>query len=43
MGVGFYNNWDFILDKIENLFRSEFAGTLSVYRGMKNTSAGNHY
>ena len=32
MAVGFYNNWENILDKIENLLRSEFGNGLKIYR-----------
>ena len=32
MAVGFYNNWENVLDKIENLMRSEFGNGLKIYR-----------
>tara|TARA_R110002012_G_scaffold303521_1_gene505314 strand:- start:1906 stop:2346 length:441 start_codon:yes stop_codon:yes gene_type:complete len=42
MPISFSNNWKFILDKLENVLKSEFKGALPVYRG-KEVSAGNQY
>ena len=42
MPVSFENNWKNILDKLRNLFRTEFAGTLPVYIGTA-PDAGTQY
>ena len=33
MAISFSNNWKLILDKLENVFESEFKGALPVYKG----------
>ena len=42
MAITFTNNWKNILDKLQNILRDEFKGSLRVYRG-KVTSPGNQY
>ena len=42
MAISFTNNWKNILDKLENIFRTEFKGALPVYRGNK-APAGTTY
>ena len=42
MAVTFTNNWKNILDKLENIFRTEFKGALPVYRGNR-APAGTTY
>ena len=42
MAITFTNNWKNILDKLQNVLRDEFKGSLRVYRG-KVASAGNQY
>ena len=42
MAISFSNNWKNILDKLENIFRTEFKGALPVYRGNK-APAGTTY
>ena len=43
MPTSFTNNWKNILDKLENVFRTEFSNTLPVYTGEVNEKAGNQY
>ena len=43
MATSFTNNWKNILDKLENVFRTEFSNTLPVYTGEVNEKAGNQY
>ena len=43
MGVVFANNWINIIDKLENLLRTEFGGSLKVYRGVKDNIQDNQY
>ena len=43
MAVGYYNNWDNVLNKLQGLFRTEFKGALKVYKGIKNEMEGNQY
>ena len=33
MAVTFTNNWKNILDKLESILKTEFKGTLPVYKG----------
>lgn len=42
MPISFTNNWKNILDKLESVFRTEFKGSLKVYRGA-SAEAGNQY
>ena len=42
MPITFTNNWKNILDKLESIFRTEFGGSLKVYRGASK-DAGNQY
>ena len=43
MATSFTNNWKNILDKLENVFRTEFSNALPVYTGEVNEKAGNQY
>ena len=43
MAVGYYNNWDNVLSKLESLFRTEFKGALKVYSGLQNKMESNQY
>ena len=43
MATSFTNNWKNILDKLENVFRTEFRNTLPVYTGEVNEKAGSQY
>lgn len=43
MAVTFSNNWENILNKVQNIFRSEFKGTLNIYIGVVNKFKGNQY
>ena len=43
MGVAFSNNWENILDKLENVIKTEFGATLKTYRGLNNIMEGNEY
>ena len=42
MAVTFSNNWENILNKVQNIFRSEFKGTLNIYIGVVNKFKGNN-
>ena len=42
MPITFTNNWKNILDKLESILKTEFKGSILVYRG-KETSAGNQF
>jgi hypothetical protein len=42
MPITFTNNWKNILDKLENILRTEFKGSMPIYRG-KEVSAGNQF
>ena len=42
MATSFTNNWKNILDKLESIFKTEFAGALKVYVGA-SVDAGNQY
>ena len=42
MATSFTNNWKNILDKLENIFKTEFKGSLKVYVGA-SVDAGNQY
>ena len=41
MAVTFTNNWKNILDKLRNVLRTEYRGTVAVYIGDEETTAGN--
>ena len=43
MPTSFVNTWKNILDKLENVFRSEFKGALPIYTGEGNEKAGSQY
>ena len=43
MATSFVNTWKNILDKLENVFRSEFKGALPIYTGEGNEKAGSQY
>ena len=43
MATSFTNKWKNILDKLENVFRTEFKNTLPVYTGEVNEKAGSQY
>ena len=43
MATSFTNNWKNILDKLENIFKTEFGNTLPVYTGEVNEDAGSQY
>ena len=43
MATSFENNFKNILDKLENVFRTEFSNTLPVYTGEVNEKAGSQY
>ena len=42
MAITFTNNWKNILDKLENILKTEFKGALPVFRGEPKTT-GNQY
>ena len=42
MAISFTNNWKNILDKLENIFRTESKGALPIYRGNR-APAGTTY
>ena len=43
MAVTFTNNWKNILDKLRNVLRTEYKGSLPVYIGDEEISAGNQF
>ena len=43
MATTFTNNWKNIIDKLERVIRTEFDGSLSVYRGHDDIKVGNQY
>ena len=43
MATSFTNNCKNILDKLENIFKTEFGNTLPVYTGEVNEDAGSQY
>ena len=43
MPTTFTNNWKNILDKLQNVLRTEFKNTLPVYVGEANEKAGSQY
>ncbi len=43
MATSFVNTWKNILDKLENVFRTEFGGSLKIYTGEVNEDAGSQY
>ena len=43
MAVTFTNNWKNILDKLRNVLRTEYGGTLPVYIGAEDSNTGTQY
>ena len=43
MAISFTNNWKNILDKLQNILRTEFKGALPVYIGNEDDKAGSQY
>lgn len=43
MAVAFTNNWDNVLTKLENILKTEFEGSLNIYRSLNNVHEGNQY
>ena len=43
MAVTFTNNWKNILDKLRNVLRTEYGGTLPIYIGSEDSNAGTQY
>ena len=43
MAVTFTNNWKNILDKLRNVLRTEYGGTLPIYIGADESNAGTQY
>ena len=43
MAVTFTNNWKNILDKLRNVLRDEYKGSLPVYIGLEDSNAGTQY
>jgi len=43
MAVTFTNNWKNILDKLRNVLRTEYGGTLPTYIGSEDSNAGTQY
>lgn len=43
MATSFVNTWKNILDKLENVFRTEFKGALPIYTGEVNEKVGSQY
>ena len=43
MAVTFTNNWKNILDKLRNVLRTEYGGTLPIYIGSDEDNAGTQY
>ena len=43
MATTFTNNWKNIIDKLEGVLRTEFGGSLPVYRGHDDKKVGNQY
>ena len=43
MAVTFTNNWKNILDKLRNVLRTEYGGTLPIYIGGEESNAGNQF
>ena len=43
MAVTFTNNWKNILDKLRNVLRTEYGGTLPVYIGSDDSNTGTQY
>lgn len=43
MAVSFANTWKNVLDKLQNVLRSEFGNTLPVYVGEVNEKGGSQY
>jgi len=42
VAITFTNNWKNILDKLESILRTEFKGTLPVYKGNKERTASQY-
>ena len=42
MPITFTNNWKNILDKLENILRSEFKGSILVFRGKEDTPSNQY-
>jgi len=43
VATSFVNTWKNILDKLENVFRTEFKGALPIYTGEVNEKVGSQY
>ena len=43
MAVTFTNNWKNILDKLRNVLRTEYGGTLPIYIGADESNAGTQF
>ena len=43
MAVTFTNNWKNILDKLRNVLRTEYGGTLPIYIGSDDSNTGTQY
>ena len=43
MAVSFTNNWKNILDKLRNVLRTEYGGSLPVYIGAEDSNVGTQY
>ena len=43
MAVTFTNNWKNILDELRSVLRAEYKGTLPVYIGAEESTAGNQF
>ena len=43
MPVSFTNNWKNILDKLRNVLRTEYGGTLPIYIGAEESNAGTQF
>ena len=43
MAVTFTNNWKNILDKLRNVLRTEYGGSLPVYIGAEDSNVGTQY
>ena len=43
MAVTFTNDWKNILDKLRNVLRTEYGGTLPIYIGADESNAGTQY
>tara|TARA_Y100000310_G_C20676471_1_gene813381 strand:- start:243 stop:1670 length:1428 start_codon:yes stop_codon:yes gene_type:complete len=43
MAVGFYNNWDNVLNKLQSLLRVEFGNSLTIYKDIRNIAKDMKY